>query len=688
MVATPKGLAAAAILAALVTAARPPGVVEPNRLAALTKKIKVRALLSKRSQPEDGVGQHWPDTQCSCKFPPMLPTVYPDFKSTPPPTTPVPITTKKPPATEPPTTPPALAKLPPGKLPPAETTTPIPKPGVEVEVLTTNISLADTVRFKNATLGKEIAELAGVPEWRVKVNWQSYPPTPYPFEPYLDEAKSAAIGYPGPSDECECDKTGPPTGEGSKNRIPGPTGYPGYSSSMVTDLSNYLKLQNMGLVGPSRGAGGRIQLLTQDPCFVNLLRSYTPIYRLWLSLRLNLPQKYVVILPPFLEGDTTPAPPPVLVPATGAPGASLLQMGAQTRACELPFELRTMEQSEKEMGAPADPDQLPSMPAELEALLQTSQSPTMEEVVQLAKLAREKEQAAREPAPAPAGAAPAPASPAPAPTGVPTTTTGPESRPWIAVWNIIIAPPNVTFDAVAMADALRKEINDPQGRFAQDFPDTLARVPTIEYPGFWKSGLGPRLLPEPSRVSDPVGYNAGGLRTGPVGFPLGKPKDLMYGIEEHAEASIKLGLKIKDLIKQVATRVKLASKVYKNAVHFDPKEPLQIVPPMVVSDGPDGIHTESPYGPWAPGPPFALGYVKPGMPEPPAYEPNPIDAFKAGGYEQLMKNIMATPIPPLPEAPGPAAAPAAGAEAFKEVYGISLLHRGVPRPMKPWGHEA
>merc|ERR1719379_2404314 len=91
----------------------------------------------------------------------------------------------------------------------------------------------------------------------------------------------------------------------------------------------------------------------------------------------------------------------------------------------------------------------------------------MEEVVQLAKLAREKEQAAREPAPAPAGAAPAPASPAPAPTGVPTTTTGPESRPWIAVWNIIIAPPNVTFDAVAMADALRKEINDPQGRFAK-----------------------------------------------------------------------------------------------------------------------------------------------------------------------------------------------------------------------------
>merc|ERR1719386_624656 len=94
-----------------------------------------------------------------------------------------------------------------------------------------------------------------------------------------------------------------------------------------------------------------------------------------------------------------------------------------------------------------------------------------------------------------------------------------------------------------------------------------------------------------------------------MGDPLG-PIKLMKDPEEIAEHALHdasaTTLKIEDLVR----RVENASEVHYQAMTASSYEVPDIIPPMVVSDGPDGVHTESPYGPWEVKPPYAGAYDK------------------------------------------------------------------------------
>lgn len=188
-------------------------------------------------------------------------------------------------------------------------------------------------------------------------------------------------------------------------------------------------------------------------------------------------------------------------------------------------------------------------------------------------------------------------------------------------------------------------MNDPDGKLKRLFPMTLARMPDIPFPNINNHGLVTR-LPSPPDTSVPLGYNPGGLRSGDMGDPLG-PLSMQRTSEMVAEDALKEVSQSMDQIKDLTKRVEKAAQAHYEKLSFKPYKPPPVIPPMVASMGPDGVHTESPYGPWEGGVrPFAGEYEKEDMTPPTRIEPGDESIAKAGGFDKLVARMLATPFPP------------------------------------------
>lgn len=544
----------------------------------------------------------------------------PTVATPPPPTTAQPTTTTGP--TEPPTTYPGTV----GPGPPLRvtgsgfTTTLPPLPATEIEVLSTNVELANEVRDNNVSFAASLAAAAGVPAWRVRVLPHSWEPgfkvlRPPSWSPQGDQMALTQ------SSRCDC--------RDSRKKLAASA----VDGSKLMTVEEYNHLADMGLVEPSRGPPARVQMLTQDPCLAKLLREHTASYRQHLAHFVGVPDHYLVVMAPYMESDASgPAPSPA-----GAASAAALLDTSDRGGCRLPHEL--------DRG---------------EGLLQRGPAPASSP-------------AAAVPAPGvgaiPAIAATMAAAPGPATAAGPVPAPGPAPPPQanraeIAVWSVIVAPPNMTFNAPRAADHLRMAVNTKGGPLAYLLPLTLARVPDpgLIYPGFPRFDLPERKLPPPEDESVPLGFNPGGLRSGAIGTPNG---DSMTVVEAQAETALRDGMELKGLINAVGLRVKAAARGYSNALHYKPAEDEHLIPPMVVSNGPDGIHTESPYGPWNPGPGQREVYAAPYESYAPKYHSNPMAvppdgwdpnanyAMSEGGYEKLLLKTLNTVLPPLPNPYGP-----------------------------------
>jgi len=179
---------------------------------------------------------------------------------------------------------------------------------------------------------------------------------------------------------------------------------------------------------------------------------------------------------------------------------------------------------------------------------------------------------------------------------------------------------------------------------------TFARLPKMPYPGFINNANASgadfnwTILPPPSDSSLAIGYNPGGLRSGEMGDPLG-PTKLMRTPEMIAEGALADATATTAKIQDVVNRVELASDAHYKALTATEYDVPNIIPPMVVSDGPDGVHTESPYGPWEVKPPYAGAYHDDDIH---AKEHHATDEMvaRAGGFDHLQHQLIATPYPP------------------------------------------
>jgi len=129
-----------------------------------------------------------------------------------------------------------------------------------------------------------------------------------------------------------------------------------------------------------------------------------------------------------------------------------------------------------------------------------------------------------------------------------------------------------------------------------------------------------------------------------MGDPLG-PLKLMRTPEEIAERALKDAGETTFKIQDVVNRVEHAADAHYDAMTATEYDVPNIIPPMVVSDGPDGVHTESPYGPWEVKPPYAGAYHDKDIH---AKEHHATDEMvaRAGGFDHLQHQLIATPYPP------------------------------------------
>lgn len=566
---------------------------------------------------------------CQCNIPPRLASTLPPLIETtvPPPITTVVVTTTI--VAEHPTTP--MIQPTPAVIPWNWFATPVPsqEPRVEeVEVISNDIPLAEEVKDWNVTLEKKIAEAAGVPENRLRVVAWSWTNDTDPLRPIFEPTR-------GP-EGCDC--------SGDAQNPTTPTNPP-HDTKRIMAVEDYDTLADAGIAGPYRGPPGRVQMLTQDPCTVHMVRHHMDIFHIHFAHILRVPYRYVVIVPPLLIGDkpfpaTTaaptgvppgpaPAPAPVAAPAPAPGGPAFLQVGAAGTA-----------------GDDAPPTGCNLDPPELH---QENLWPSDTAKSELEFLSMESQATAGGPGPAPGpgpalGPAPAP-GPAPGPAPAPKLD---DNRPWVAWWSVIVVPPNNTFDARAAADELRLFVNGHGGWVAKMLPSTLARVPGMLHPGFQDRGTvpGERKLPPPEDDAIPLGFNPGGH---PYAGHFGRPHGSgVLDVTERAEVGIAHGLELRKLIHDVDAQVTTAANAYRDALHDNPMSAPEVVPPMVASMGPDGVHTESPYGPWHPGePPFGGAYNRAG-PHPPEWIPSWDVAHKVGGPWALHDKIHGTPLPPGP----------------------------------------
>jgi hypothetical protein len=181
---------------------------------------------------------------------------------------------------------------------------------------------------------------------------------------------------------------------------------------------------------------------------------------------------------------------------------------------------------------------------------------------------------------------------------------------------------------------------------------TVARMPNMPYPGFpnnahingsnW-TNYAWSIMPPPPDTSLPLGYNPGGLRSGEMGEPLG-PVKLMLDPQEIAQQALVDNVATTSKIQELMHRVENASEVHYKAMTATKYDVPDIIPPMVASMGPDGVHTDSPYGPWEVKPPYSGSYDKTAGPDEIVVSDEVV--AKAGGFDHLQDNLLATPYPP------------------------------------------
>lgn len=139
-------------------------------------------------------------------------------------------------------------------------------------------------------------------------------------------------------------------------------------------------------------------------------------------------------------------------------------------------------------------------------------------------------------------------------------------------------------------------------------------------------------LPPPEITAISIGFNPGGLRSGKLGVPNGH--DINDNLEQ-AQAALEKGMDTRKRLQELDARFKKAAEAHAEAMTKDPYEIPDIIPPMVVSDSPDGMHSESPYGPWEPGePPFAGEHERDDLEVAAAHYPTLEDIARAGNLDK------------------------------------------------------
>jgi len=522
--------------------------------------------------PDEGPRGHHDDPECICSDLPIL-------------TTPAPV------------------------IPDVPTTLPF----TPVEVITSDIELANKVWMDPPGLATKIAETLGVDPSKVVVVPKSWKTNKDDNPMYGPKPAVKGVGLlsnqraiSATSKKCECKtraKTDKSEHDASRvmavhdaSRVMADTTYkisqtPTVNTSSGSFPTTVAAIDAKKATGPNvvPPPSYQIQMLTHDQCVVNQILAQPHVFESHIAMTLGINVSQVKVIPPLVEGGTAaapgPAPGPVPAPALAASSAPA-------------------------MGTPA-------------------------------ALANAAAAAANATGPAPA---PAP-GPAPAPAPAPAAAAGATgNRPWIATWAVQIFPPNATEPTEKFLAA----VNNAHGSLSRYLPMTFARLPVMPYPGFINNGLPNgthsnwTILPPPPDTSIAIGYNPGGHRSGEMGDPLG-PTKLMRDPEEIAETALHDAAATTFKIQDVVKRVENASEVHYEAMTASSYEVPDIIPPMVVSDGPDGIHTDSPYGPWEVKPPYAGAY------EISKKELHASDEMvaRAGGFDHLVEKLLATPYPPM-----------------------------------------
>merc|ERR1719453_290115 len=106
-----------------------------------------------------------------------------------------------------------------------------------------------------------------------------------------------------------------------------------------------------------------------------------------------------------------------------------------------------------------------------------------------------------------------------------------------------------------------------------------------------------------------------------------------------ADFAVREGLALRNIIHVANQKYTAAARGHRESVWAKSTDLMPVAPPLVVQMGPNGIHTESPYGPWDPGPPYSDVGPGPGPLVPyvaPAPAPSP-DAVADGNLARMLK---------------------------------------------------
>lgn len=182
---------------------------------------------------------------------------------------------------------------------------PAPCPGTgcgQVEVLTVDVRLANKVRCNNASVAKDVAKLLNIPVQRITV-------TPWSWA--MDIPQSNYLAFVQEDHErCDCNADGGKVMRGQgfrklRKETDGTAIEPDRRVMTVSQYNAMLAIAQKKSLADAAASGpqpSRIQMLTRDPCLVQLLQSQTTYFRKKLSFLLGLPEEKVIIEPPLVKG--------------------------------------------------------------------------------------------------------------------------------------------------------------------------------------------------------------------------------------------------------------------------------------------------------------------------------------------------------------------------------------------------
>lgn len=179
-----------------------------------------------------------------------------------------------------------------------------------VEVLTTDVGLANRVRTDNVTIAKETAATLGVPVSRIHVLPWSWTPQ-HPASPFLALLQEHNQTNPTNS-TCGCPVTG---------KLRDGWGNPWQRVMTVPEFYR-LREQQIERMPPAR-----VQMLTRDPCLVYRLHKYTEAYRDLIAKMLDVPVRKVQVSLPPVQGLVG-----AMLVQTGSSSVSLLAV--RQASCE------------------------------------------------------------------------------------------------------------------------------------------------------------------------------------------------------------------------------------------------------------------------------------------------------------------------------------------------------------------